>query len=73
METSKGLELYLEHGIVHLINSGIEGIRLENNFGLFPIWASTTASRVELHVCRLKIASGSVGIRYFKGLELGLS
>ena len=72
METSKGLELYLEHGIVHLIDSGIEGIRLENNFRLFPIWVSTTASRVEMHVCRLKITSGSVGMCYFKGLALGL-
>ena len=57
---------------MHLIDSDIWDIGLENNFGLFPVWANATASRVELHVCRLKIASGSVGMRYFKGLVLGL-
>jgi hypothetical protein len=47
METSKGLEL-------HLICSDIEDIGLENNFGLFPVWANATASRVELYALKLK-------------------
>lgn len=68
MGTSKDLELYFEHGIVHLICEGIEDIGLKSNFRLFLIWLIASASPDRLFAWQFKIASGNVGMRYFQGL-----